>query len=183
MAVCGIGRATSHLFTLPATNSCEALPLELQVAKPAGAVNGSSCFYRAIVLYILDPEPVLFGAACLHCYAGTGYFQASAESEPESAFRRIFVVGVGHARSDYSADGNGWDSTKLRSLRRRDLPPCDHPMIRSGRGLNDAAVRLASSLAERVFPYVEGTLLGLQAPPERRALLGASYTACLARQV
>ena len=206
----GVGRATRHSLTLPASGSLPELALDLLVAPPIDCDG-----HAPAVLYVLDPEPVLFGAACLHVYAGSGYFAGAPETAAESSFRSLAVIGIGHAREAFASTASGWDATALRSLRRRDLPPIEHPSIAPGRHANPSAARLVDGILTHVFDYVEQTLLGLgdraakgattrprrrcSADPNpnsdpdpdpkpnpgrpRRALLGASYTASLALQV
>ena len=185
-AVQGIARATRHSLTLPsASDTLPALTLDLLVAR---AIDDDDDDERRAptVLYVLDPEPVLFGAACLHVYAGSGYFAAAPEASAERGFRRLHVVGIGHAREAFAATASGWDAPALRALRRRDLPPLEHHSIAPGRGRNAAAARLVDGILTQVFDHAERTLLGLgcrgtQRP--MRCLLGASYTASLALQV
>lgn len=123
----------------------------------------------------------LFGAACLATYAGAGYYAGAPSAAPESIYRHLCVVGVGHAKDSYGSGAHGWDASTLKALRRRDFPPLNHPEITPGRGKNAHAERLALALDATVFEHVEQKLLGL-ASPTRRALLGASYSACLALQ-
>ena len=180
----GVARSTQHRFTLPAEpwRDVAELSLEISVAPPPTLRAGHPPA-DAIVLYVLDPEPVLFGAAALHCYAGCGYFASG--RGPEAAFHRLYVVGIGHEASSFSAGPTGWDSSALRNLRRRDFPPLTHPALTPGcaRVPNPSAQRLATALGETVFPHVETEILGLAAAPQHRVLLGSSYTAVLALQV
>ena len=90
--VFGIARATRHPFTLPKTASLPELALDLTVAPAPG--SGGSSTDDAIVLYVLDPEPILFGAACLQAYAGAGYYASAASNVPESGFK-LHIVGIG----------------------------------------------------------------------------------------
>ena len=175
---CGVARVTRHRLVLPASETVQELALDISIA-PACAGAAAD----VLILYVLDPEPSLFGAAALHAYSGSGYYASAPPSAPEARYRRIVVVGVGHARESYGADGRGWDATQLRSMRRRDYPPYDHPAITPGRQLNAHAARLSSAFASVIFPHVERALLGLSGPPARRALLGSSYTGSLALQV
>ena len=180
-AVMGTARAQRHTFVLPATEELPELALDLTVA-PALQPHASST-----VLYVLDPEPILFGACCLHTYAGAGYFANAPSDAPESVFRHLHIVGIGHAVAAYGADERSWDSNRLRALRRRDFPPCDHPTNNPARGENANSRRLATALATHVFLHVESNLLPQSAtggePSVRRALLGSSYSAVLALQV
>lgn len=185
MALPGLQRATKHSFTLPAEpwRDVAELKLEISIAPPPMLKPGSPPPAEAIVLYVFDPEPVLFGAAALHCYAGCGYFTSGRGAE--AAFQRLYVVGIGHDPSEFAAGPNGWDGPALRNLRRRDLPPLTHPALTPGQARvpNPAAQRLATALASTVFPHIETELLGLGGRPQVRAALGASYTAVLALQV
>lgn len=182
----GIARTTRHTLVLPAAgDDVGELPLDILIAQPASGGCGAG---DALILFVLDPEPVLFGVAALHSYSGTGYF-AQVLDAPEAAYRRLYVVGVGHSRESFASsaggsDGIPWDAAALRALRRRDFPPLDHPAIRQGKGRNAHAKRLAEAFASTIFPHVEVELLGLgrDARP-RRALLGASYSSTLALQV
>ena len=115
-AVLGVARARRHSFTLPAETHLPALSLDLTVAPAPDTATADS---PAIVLYVLDPEPILFGAVCLQCYAGAGYYASAAPDAPESSYRRLHVVGVGHRTADYGADARMWDGPRLRNLRRR----------------------------------------------------------------
>lgn len=176
---CGLARVERHRFVLPGDGTVPELELDLSIAPATTASPDESL----LILYVLDPEPSLFGAAALHAYSGSGYFASAPEAAPEARYRRLCVVGVGHAREAYGANARGWDAPALRALRRRDYPPYDHAAITPGHALNAHAARLASAFATSIFPHVEGELLGLRVPPARRALLGASYTATLALQV
>ena len=176
----GLGRASRHCFTLPASDELPELELDLLWAPPPGDGRAATETAPAVVLYVLDPEPVLFGVAALFTYGTSGYFPAAAT--PEATFRRLHVVGIGHAAGAFSAGAQGWDNATLRQLRRREFPPFEHPSIRAGRAPNACATRFAQGLADHVLPHVEQRLLGLETRP-RRALLGASYSAVMALQV
>ena len=176
---CGLARVERHRFVLPGDGTVPELALDLSIAPATTASPDES----VLILYVLDPEPSLFGAAALHAYSGSGYFASAPEAAPEARYRRLCVVGIGHAREAYGANARGWDAPALRVLRRRDYPPYDHAAITPGHALNAHAARLASAFATSIFPHVERELLGLRVPPARRALLGASYTATLALQV
>lgn len=181
----GLQRATKHTFTLPAEpwRDVTELKLEISIAPPPALKPGSPPPAEPLILYVFDPEPVLFGAAALHCYAGSGYFTSG--RGPEAAFHRLYIVGIGHDPSSFAAGPSGWDGPGLRNLRRRDLPPLTHPALTPGQARvpNPAAQRLATALASAVFPHVETKLLGLGSRPQVRAALGASYTAVLALQI
>lgn len=185
MALPGLQRATRHTFTLPAEpwRDLAELKLEISIAPPATLKPGSSPPANPLVLYVFDPEPVLFGAAALHAYAGSGYFTSG--RGPEAAFHRLYIVGIGHHPDAFAAGPSGWDGPGLRNLRRRDLPPLTHPALNPGQARvpNPAAQRLSTALATSVFPHVEMQLLGLRYRPQVRAALGASYTAVLALQI
>ena len=177
-SVMGIARSTRHALVLPAAGDVGELPLDILIARPPLAGAGD-----ALILYVLDPEPVLFGVAALHSYSGTGYF-AKVLDAPEASYRRLYVVGVGHSRELFGSSAAGWDSAALRTVRRRDFPPLDHPAIRPGNGRNAHSKRLAEAFASTIFPHVETELLGLTGDARpRRALLGASYSSTLALQV
>lgn len=151
----------------------------------------------AVVIYVLDPEPILFGAAALFAFSQAAY--GSVPGSVEAVFRRVYVVGVGHAADSFALDGSGLDTAALRQMRRRDFPPRDHPTLMPGRGHNAAAARFVDGLVQQVIPFVEDRVLGLHprgtggkrqsggATPRprgvRRAILGASYSAVAALQV
>ena len=180
-AVLGTARASRHSLILPRApdGTLEPLSLDLTIAPAPGGHESVDC----IVLYVLDPEPVLFGAACLHCYAGAGYYARVPTTSAEGGFRCTHVVGIGHSvGSSFAADAVSWDGPALRNLRRRDFPPCNHPTVDPSRQPNACSRRLAGELAATVFPHVEAKLLGLDGRPATRALLGSSYSAVLALQ-
>ena len=180
-AVLGTARARRHAYTLPATELLPALDLDLLVASAPADVASEA---EAFVLYVLDPEPILFGAACLACYAGGGYFASAHSDAPERVFHNLHVVGIGHRSADFSANPRSWDVAGLRDLRRRDFPPHNHPSRDPTRQANEHSRRLASALSELVFAHAERQLLGLDRQHVAgRALLGASYSAALALQV
>ena len=191
----GIGgqrRITRHTFALrPRPPACEnPLPLQLSVAPPPSRCNASPAGPEGpssdsgaesqppIVVYVLDPEPMLFGAAALFAYGQAPY---GTPGTAEAAYRRMYIIGVGHSDAAFSLDGDGFDPVSLRNIRRRDFPPRDHPMYSEGRNRNAHAERFVDGLVEEVIPHVEGNLLGLSTPP-RRAILGASYSAVAALQ-
>jgi len=174
----GLARTSRHSLTLPADHTHDALTLEITWAPPPA---NDTAGLQPIVFYVLDPFPILFGAAALHAYSTSGYFSSAPATNPETSFRRMHVVGIGHSLSDFEADAQGWNNVALRQLRRRDFPPFDHPSIRPGRAQNENAARLAKALTTDVVHYVEQQLLGLQATP-RRVMLGASYSAVMALQ-
>lgn len=176
MAALGLSRASRHSVRVPGGEGLGELQLDVLCA-PAPSASSSP----AILFYVLDPEPLLFGAASLFTYSSAGYF-AALPTSAEQQFQRLHVVGVGHAASDVSANANGWDNAALRQLRRRDFPPFEHESIRAGRAANACAGRFASAVVDHVIPHVEGTLLGLHERP-RRAILGASYSAVMALQI
>jgi len=179
----GIGRARSHCITLPASAELPSLTLDITIAQPARPPGAAAPTQPHVLLYVLDPEPILFGLAALFAYQASGYNQRAEEAScAEALFHRMIVVGVGHDRADYSVGSWGWDAEALRQLRRRDFPPSDHPSVRSGNGTNAHAARLAAALSTHVVPFVEHKLLALATPPAVRALLGASYSAVLALQ-
>lgn len=175
----GVARARKCCITLPAVDGLEALTLELTVAPPpqSSAVEGNE-----LILYVLDDEPVLFGAAVLYAYAGAGYYRTASADTDEAGFSRLHVVGIGFEASAYSSTAEGFDGAQLRSLRRRHFPPCEHPSNNPDRPPNPYSRRLALELANIVFPYAEKQL-GLSCRPATRALLGSSYSAVLALQV
>ena len=180
----GLARATVHALTLPATPGCPELRLELTVAAPPE--RAANTHAPPLLLYVLDPEPLLYATAALFAYTQAAYYPTATEhAGPEATFRRLYVVGVGHARREWGADGGGFEAAALRQLRRRWLPPFDHPSIQPGRAPNACAARLAAALGANVAPHVERRLLGLPAGavvPSQRALLGASYSSVLALQ-
>ena len=107
----GIGgqrRVTRHSFALgPRPPACEnPLPLQISVAPPPSRCNApqaegaSSTTARGaesqspIVVYVLDPEPMLFGAAALFAYGQAPY---GTPGTAEAAYRHMYIVGVGHA--------------------------------------------------------------------------------------
>ena len=178
-AVLGTARATRHEVSI--TDAAGELALDITLAKAPEAPS-----HGDIVLYVLDPEPILFGAACLHAYAGAGYY-GSAQFVPEHLYRRLHIVGIGHAATSYSANEKTWDTRQLRDLRRRDFPPRNHPANDPERGHNLRSANFATCLCQEIFPFVENELLGLRIPPGglgvKRVLLGASYSAALALQM
>lgn len=179
-AIAGMHRATRHSYKLPCQGDLPELQLDIMVAKPP-------CRYLSdgppIILYVLDPDPLLFGAAALFAYAQAGYY-ASNTTHSESVYRRMIVVGVGHSAETISLDSEGFDAPTLRNMRRRDFPPQMHPTLDASRGPNAHAARFADGLCDAVIPFVESKLLDLPpgASPPRRALLGASYSGSLQLQ-
>ncbi|KAL1507631.1 hypothetical protein AB1Y20_007250 [Prymnesium parvum] len=174
----GLARASTHQITLPATDTLPELALDISWAPAPSRAHTRA---PPLVLYVLDPEPILFAAAALFAYSTFGYFSAL-PSTAEHGSGRLHVIGVGHAASEFSASPHGWDNCALRQLRRRDFPPFEHPSIRAGRAANACSTRFVTALIEHVIPDVEGRLLGSSTRP-RRALLGASYSAVIALQV
>ncbi len=171
----GIERILTHPFEVR-SDELPPLRLELSVA-PAVSQNPNA---EQIVVYVLDPEPALFAAATLFVYAQSGYYASTGPEHCESAFPSMSVVGVGHARQDYSSTSAGWDAAALRQLRRRDFPPFGHPSVQPVRGPNPHAARLACALADTIAPHAERELLALKRPVKCRALLGSSYSGTLA---
>ena len=135
--VAGIRRARRHRVMLRGGvgedgDVLEPLPLDVCIASPpkrhhTKMYNGSSGnkMYDGdddnddeeggedvVVLYVLDPEPLLFGAAALFAFAQAAY--GSTPDSVESVFRRMHVVGVGHAAGSYGLDGAGLDTAALR---------------------------------------------------------------------
>lgn len=183
-AAAGLQRATRHGLVLPSKDGLPSLKLDILVAGPPKKHRCGDALENPLVLYVLDPEPLLFGAAALFAFAQAGYF-GEAEGTEEAMFRRLYVVGVGHSAGSFGLSGEGFDRFKLRSMRRRDFPPWNHPEVQPGGAANKHAHRLVSALAEEVAPFVEGRLLGLRPTSGcqiRRCLLGASYSACVALQ-
>ena len=183
LGIGGLRRIIRQRFALrPRLPACKhPLPLQISVATPPSrSISESSTSepQSPIVVYVLDPEPMLFGAAALFAYGQAPYGNSGTA---EAAYRRMYIVGVGHADAAFSLDGDGFDPVSLRNIRRRDFPPRDHPMYSEGRNRNAHAERFVDGLVEEVIPHVEGNLLGLSTPP-RRAILGASYSAVAALQ-
>jgi hypothetical protein len=176
MSILGLERVEKLSLVLPDTNGLGTLALDITIARPP-----TPSPLPPIILYVLDPEPILFGAAALHAFAGSTYYRSAPLVVPESLYHRLYIVGVGHAPEEFT-DGRGIDAPALRQLRRRDFPPVDHPSVRPGGRLNARARRFSTELARAVFPHVEA-FLELGTPrPAHRALLGASYSAVLALQ-
>ncbi|CAE8667410.1 unnamed protein product, partial [Polarella glacialis] len=184
-AVAGLGRSRRHRFVLPGKEGLPDLLLDLLVASPPADVTRKMKEGPDLVFYVFDPEPMLFGAAALFAYGQAAYFKSLEPSAgAEAAFRRLHVVGVGHAAESFGLSESGFDSQALRNLRRRDFPPFDHPAVSPGRGRNAHARRFAEGLTDEVVPFVEQHLLGLSRDRTvRRCLLGASYSAVMALQV
>ena len=113
MAAFGLLRSSRHQFTLPPSEdgTLDALPLDILWAPPPGRALSDSAQTPApdlatpIIVYVLDPEPVLFGAAALFAYSSMGYFASAGSSVPETSYRRLHVIGIGHRTSDFLADG------------------------------------------------------------------------------
>lgn len=184
-AVAGTRRARRHRFVLPRRKGLPPLPLDILIAGPPRRHRAKAVEESPLILYVLDPEPLLFGAAALFAAAQAGYFPDNQGIE-EAQFRQLFVVGVGHAAESFGLDAEGFDKDKLRNLRRRDFPPENHKAIRAGGGPNLCAKRFVEDLVDKVMPYVESNLLGLRPDAcvrSRRCLLGASYSAVIALQV
>lgn len=120
-----------------------------------------------VVLYVLDPEPMMFGAAALFAFAQAAY-GAHAPGSVEAVFCRMHVVGVGHAAGSFGLDGGGLDTAALRRVRRRDFCARDHPAIKPGRGRNAAAARFVDGLVDEVIPFVEERVLGLHRGAQQR---------------
>ncbi|KAK3252509.1 hypothetical protein CYMTET_38192 [Cymbomonas tetramitiformis] len=185
----GLGRVSHHSFTLPAQDELPELHLDLSIAPPPA--NSADHSKKPLILYIMDPDPVLFGSAALFAFSQASYFADSAEENEEVAFKHMWIVGIGHAGREYDLTNDGFDTAKLRALRRRDFPPRDHPAVGPpGRQPNAHAARLADGIAQQVIPYVEANIISPGITPVvgrtlgcRRALLGASYSAVLALQV
>ena len=54
------------------------------------------------MLYVLDPEPWLFGLTTLFAYQAFGYYaRASEAASAEAVFHRTYIVGVGHAKAAF----------------------------------------------------------------------------------
>ena len=180
--IMGVARARRHKLELPATEEVnEPLRLDILIAPACAHLQADD--RRALILYVLDPEPSLFAAACVHIYAGSGYYANAPADSPEARYGRVHIVGVGHSREAFSADANGWDAASLRYLRRRDFPICNHPSVLAGRGPNLHAQRLAAAFSTTIFPFAEAHLGISDGDGVSRALLGASYTSVLALQV
>ena len=127
--IVGVARAKRYPLVLPATAElADTVALDVLIAPACGQASS----LPPLVLYVLDPEPVLFGAACLAVYAGSGYYATVAPDTPESRYERIHVVGIGHARDSFAATPLGWDAPALRTLRRRDFPPWTTLLSRRG---------------------------------------------------
>lgn len=180
--IAGAQRATRHSYTLRSREGLPDLQLDISVAKtPSRHCNPDG---PVVILYVLDPEPILFGAAALFAYGQVGYYPSDT-THSESVYRRMVVVGVGHCAEAFSGDSEGFDSAALRTVRRRDFPPQNHPaIIDDGRGPNVSAKRFIEGICDEVVPYVESELLGLtiKESPPRRALIGASYSGAFALQ-
>ena len=204
-AVWGVARATRHRYELaqppPADAGAEGVleAVDLLVAPALAAAAEAADEGEPLVVYVLDPEPVLFGAAALHCYAASGYYSRVPTGVPEALYSRIHVVGIGHEAASFGATAWQWQAPRLRHMRRRDFPPLDHPVLRpGGRVPNAAAARFVTAL-EAIFEYTEANLLPLHSSMNassggggggggggrrpRRALLGASYSASVALQL
>eukprot|EP00854_Cymbomonas_tetramitiformis_P013923 gene13923-16460_t len=141
----------------------------------------------------MDPDPVLFGSAALFAFsqgdrlsdgdpssAGVtacqaSYFADSAEENEEVAFKHMWIVGIGHAGREYDLTNDGFDTAKLRALRRRDFPPRDHPAVGPpGRQPNAHAARLADGIAQQVIPYVEANIISPGITPVSPVLFARS---------
>lgn len=191
-AVAGVGRARRHRFVLPRRRDLPELALDILVAEPPSR-HRHPYSARPLLVYVLDPEPLLFGAAALFAFSQAAYFE-TAEGTEEAQFRRLVVIGVGHSSESFALDEHGFDKGSLRHVRRRDFPPFDHPEITPGGASNRHARRFAEDLVDEVVPFVEGNLLGLRpdgvaagdggaVAGQQRCLLGASYSAVAALQV
>lgn len=180
-----LARATRRRLTLPPTGNLPPLDLDIFVATaPPRHFDPSA---RAIVVYVLDPAPSLFGLVASTIFAQAAYSgNLAATRSPEAAYRRMHCVGVGFASESYKLSAAGMDNGILRDMRRRHFPPFVHPSHGEGRQRNAYAARLAQSLGSFVVPLVEGESLGISSSAgqrPRRCLLGASYSAVLALQV
>ena len=175
--VAGTRRCRKHRLTIECAGGD--LALDVSVAPAVGRHAGD-----ALVVYVLDPEPVLFGAAALFVFGQAGYFDGCcAPEDPEARFARVHVVGVGHAAEAFRLTERGFDRLRLRDHRRRDFPPFEHPTVAPGRSPNARAAAFADALVDVVAPFAERDLLGLSpGAPVRRCVLGASYSAVLALQ-
>ncbi|CAE7682445.1 unnamed protein product [Symbiodinium sp. CCMP2592] len=173
-----VGRTKRHSHLVKGRDGLPPLALDILVAAPPKRAPGPE--EEPLVFYVLDPQPLLFGAAALFAFGQASYF-ANSKACPEAAFRRMYVVGIGHASEDFCLSDTGFDAQALRQLRRRDFPPRNHASILPGREPNVHARRLVEALVDEVLPHVEKKLLGLSHRP-RRCLLGASYSAVVALQ-
>jgi len=180
-AVAGVGRVRKHRLVLPGSGTLPPLPLDIYFARPP-AKHATDAPLPPLVVYVLDPEPIMFGVASIFAYAQAGYFPDSVGQE-EAAFRRLHIVGVGHPAEAYDLDAEGFDRTALRYFRRRDFPPRVRKDIEPGGGRNKHAQRLVGAFSGTVAPFVESELLGFNADAGvQRALIGASYSAVVALQ-
>ena len=120
----------------------------------AGAPGGGRGGGAPLVVYVLDPEPVLFAAACLHVFSMASYFEGtSAEGDAEARYARMCVVGVGHAAEAFGLDGDGFDRLRLRDLRRRDFPPPGVPRPRALPPFRSAPRPVAEAEAQVRAPH------------------------------
>ena len=210
-----MGRVRRVPLTLPAVRACgetageylPALHLELYVAPPPCARRADQL---AIVLYVLDATPCLFGLVASYVYAQAGYYATADDAAAEAGYRALHIVGIGYRPADFGCEPlAAFDAVALRELRRRDLPPRVHPTRvkahAAERAPNAHAARFVGALRGAIPQAAEAALglrhghraVGLSADgpgaradgggagarPVRRCVLGASYSASLALQL
>eukprot|EP00439_Symbiodinium_sp_Y106_P043445 s1459_g5.t1 len=128
-----VGRTKRHSHLVKGRDGLPPLALDILVAAPPKRAPGPE--EEPLIFYVLDPQPLLFGSAALFAFGQASYF-ANSNACPEAAFRRMYVVGVGHASEDFCLSETGFDAQALRQLRRRDFPPRNHASILPGREPN-----------------------------------------------
>ena len=100
--VAGVARAQRHTFTLPATDHAPAMPLDILLAPPPERCRASRKL-PPLMVYVLDPEPFLFGLAALFAFQAAGYYPHLDEAaSAEAVFQRTYVVGIGHAAAGFA---------------------------------------------------------------------------------
>ena len=166
----GVRRATRHRVVLRSRG--ESLPLDVCVAPPPGGLRTTEEEEAAVVVvYVLDPEPMLFGAATLFAFARATRAAAGGVQGTDPAggvFRsRMVIVGVGRAGGGFGLSGAGLDVRALDAMREADA----------------LGERFVAGLVDEVIPFVEARVLGFvpgRSPPVRRALLGHGFSALAA---
>jgi len=142
-------------------------PFHISVALPAGYRSAGNKRSRYPVIYVLDPEPVLFTTVVAASRSMAFY-----SSEQPDSFPKCIVVGVGYPRRTDENIEQYWE--RIRAMRARDYLPTAGSSAYESAGHSSEFLQF---VADQLIPWVDTQF---STNTKQNCLLGSSFSGLFA---